>query len=140
MKKLFTISVLLMFSTAQAQGLQVIPKWTFTGSQACYGFDDAKKLVELDSELVLCREEGPKLRLVETQLRIAIDELNTALTARNEQNTILTTEVNKCFDDKKDLVRRVHEAEARESTLTTPLLAGGIGLAVGILLGLLFTQ
>lgn len=129
-----------MFSTATAQGLQAIPKWTFTGSQACYDFDSAKKLIELDSELVLCRETIPKLRLTETQLQLALIELTTALDARDTANKLLLTEVNKCFDEKKDLVKQLHEAETQQFDMTISFITGGVGIVVGVILGLVFTR
>jgi hypothetical protein len=78
-----SVSILLILFARNvfADGLQYIPKWSMTGDQACYSFDDAKKLVELDSKLQLCVAEETKypalideLKLSNQQLQLAIED------------------------------------------------------------------
>lgn len=127
----------LIAPTAAASGLQVIPKWTFEGERACYGATDAKQLLRLDSELVACREQIPRYRLSTESLRTSVEKLKAALSTRETQVTLLTTELNASIDREKELVKRANYAEAKGPDLTMPLIAGGVGVGLGILFGLL---
>ena len=136
MLRTISIVLTLLAFTAQAEGLQYIPKWHMTGGEACYGFDDAKKLVELDLRIGAC-DERERLHLVElTQLRLALTETQEGL--RLSQ---LEVEAWKKHNDELETDYRKKIVELRESEMkrysNTPLYigAGVIVLVAGVLIG-----
>lgn len=40
--------------TAVAEGMKVLPRWHMVGDEACYGFEQAKQLVDADLKLQEC--------------------------------------------------------------------------------------
>lgn len=77
MKKLIA-TLLLIALPAQAE-LQHIPKWKMVGDYACYDFEQAKQLLELDARMVLWEEQNKKLTEAMAKLALANDDLKGAL-------------------------------------------------------------
>lgn len=125
MKKLVAL-ILLAAGVARADGLEKIPKWHMLGDEACYGFQDAKKLVLLDKELVLC--DTTKQTVVDLKLRVG--DLDKALTKEKEALVLEQKGHNgtkadylACIDEKTKW-----EVKADRGPSVAWLIAGGVTL------------
>jgi hypothetical protein len=118
-----------------AEGMKHIPPWTMINGKACYEFADAKKLLLIDAglESLIQTEQqwaalAASLKDGATQLSLALEaekSLSATLLANNEVlNKHLLTET-----------QRANTAEARPGAFPAWAIAGGAGLAVGIVAG-----
>jgi hypothetical protein len=130
--------VLLTAFTSHAEGLQYVPKWHMYNNEACYAFDDAKKLVEIDLHLANC-EKRSQLQLIEIQ------ELKGALTQTQEElrlSKLETTNWQKQSEEFENEYRKkiieLKESEVKRYSNTTYYVVGGIVIFVGgVVIGLL---
>lgn len=139
--KHFIAAVLLFALPASAadEGLQAIPKWTFTGKALCYDHAGGKELLRLDAELVKCRETGPRLELVNESLLHQVTELKGAVIQKDNSIRLLEGELNASLDREKVITKEKNQAEAKSPNLTLPLVTGGVGVVVGIVLGVVLS-
>ena len=116
----------LLAPPAAAEGLEVLPKWHMTGSEACYDFEGAKKLVLLDTKLQLCLKTDEKVAKLEDLVKAQAEELTASRAtarAQDQRAALLQSQV-------EDLNQRV---------IPLPWLLGGgaVLLVTGFVLGVL---
>jgi hypothetical protein len=115
--------------------LKYIPKWKMCGDKACYEFNDAWKLIALDLEIDRLTKLENKHAEIKVEHEKAVSKLKEALNAEktacstlqsnNERlNFLLTLETT-----------RATAAEARPGPFPAWAIAGGVGLAVGVIAG-----
>jgi len=143
MAALFNITLLMLPAGAAAapvQGLKYIPKWTIINDHACYVFDDARRLLELDSQLDMLIRQADDWKIMNADLQEGAAQLNLALT----HEKLVAETLKKNGDDlaAKLMVEttRANKAEAKAGPAGAVLLGGGIalvvvGLVTGILVG-----
>lgn len=126
MRPILTWVTLFAFTAARADGLQVLPKWHLVGDEACYSFEDAKRLFELDGKLVACVTEEETVSLLleaNDHLTIANDKLTLAVQKSEEARTKVVADLKTCIDEK-------HKAMADSgASVAWPILAG-VGLFI----------
>lgn len=132
------LAVLLPVTTMaqETQPLQFVPAWHMANGQACYTFEEAKKLLEIDSKLKLCQieeEETPKviakLRLANIQLGEASQKKDVALAERDAQVKQLTDDLKACTKEKND-------CKAKWTPGVGWAIAGGVSFVlIGVLIG-----
>lgn len=125
MKRSLAILVaLLLPATAGAQ--QALPKWHMTGDEACYGFEEARQLLILDSELVMRRESAglsDSLRISVGHLTAALDTQKAATQVILDDNAYLTAQL-------KEALARANKAEVSKSPSLGWTVAGALALVV----------
>jgi hypothetical protein len=117
--------------------LKYIPKWTYdpTKGQACYGFEDAKKLMLLDSQLELCagRDAAQNnaitaLQTSNDQYKLAVDSLMKQLGDEKAFSADLGSKLKKSTEE-----REAYAAQARMAwTVVGVLTAIGAGVGFGV--------
>ena len=110
---------------ALAEGMQELPKWHMTGDEACYGFDDAKKLVLADLRLQECRKTDTAYAGCQRLTKTLQDELLARTTLENELNRQLSLQAT--------ALQSLTEANQRYKYLLVGVGAGA--LVLGILAG-----
>lgn len=139
MKKLAALLTAVLSLNAFGQGLQYVPKWKMVNGKACYEFEDAQLLVELDLRFAqLTYSEQAFSSAIEDYKRSATN-FETALKLDKSSLELLTK--NNDTLAKRLLVEtdRANKAEASKPAWST-LVLGGAGLVVigvigGVLLG-----
>lgn len=133
----YTAAVLavLMSSPAFAE-LKYIPKWTLVDKKACYDFDQAAKLIEVDLQLDLMLKKEPIWEQMLKDYKEGSRLLYVAVDAEKSANDTLKTSndvLNKMLIKE---TTRANNAEARPGAWPAWAIAGGIGLGVGIVAGI----
>lgn len=137
MKKL--VALLLLVSLPCQAELKYVPKWKMVGDQACYDFEGAKKLVELDLRMdLLFAEEQAFTRAIDDykQTSILFKE-----SLELERNSVKLLEKNNEDLGKRLLLEteRANKAESKQMPLLTTVLGGAglllVGIVGGVLLG-----
>ena len=131
MKKLIALFLLSSFAAnADPLNLKFVPKWYMTGNEACYNFDDAKKLVALDLQIQndqdLC-----------AALQTSTDDYKGALALRQQQITGLETENKRLSNSLVQAIKDKNTAEGKVGgTPTEWLVIGGAGAVIlGVVIG-----
>jgi hypothetical protein len=130
--------MLLVFPTSVlADELRYIPKWSMCGDKACYDFDQAKKLLELDADLHLLLQQAALLSGVQGDLKAATMNLRVALEA--QKNATLTLEKSNEILNKKlvEETTRANKAEAKPGPFPAWAIGAGVGIAVGVVAGVI---
>lgn len=130
--------MLLVFPTsAFADELRYIPKWSMCGDKACYDFDQAKKLLELDADLHLLLQQvklttdmGGDLKQATMSLREALEAQTSATLTLQKSNEILNKKL-------VEETTRANKAEAKPGPFPAWVIAGGVGVAVGVIAGII---
>jgi hypothetical protein len=131
------VLAVLMSSAAYADELRYIPKWTMCGDKACYDFDQAKKLLEIDADLhklTLGQEVQTDIGL---SLKKATKNLQEALERQKEAAEKLQLNNTKLNELLIKETTRANQAEARSGPFPAWAIAGGIGIGVGIIAGII---
>lgn len=114
--------------------LEFIPKWHMCGNEACYGFEDAKKLVLLDGQLKLAAAQAKALedlKLANAELQAAAAKKEAALQLNTQAAQDLKAKLETCIDQ-----RAAAEVKAASGPSLGWLVAGGVTLIlVGVLVG-----
>lgn len=147
MKRILVLAALLLATTpARAEdpsGLKTLPRWHMSNGEACYAFEDARKLVLLDQELTYLKTEAlPTYAAMYKDMRASGDRLNgslkavtVALDASNESRDRLYKELEQAIKDKNAAQQDAATAGqvgwivAGGVTLVTLGLAGGLYLS-----------
>lgn len=137
MKKTAALLTAVLSLNAFGQGLQYVPKWKMVNGKACYEFEDAQLLVELDIRFAqLTYSEQMFSSAIEDYKRSA-SNFETALKLDKSSLELLK---NTNDDLGKRLLaetERANKAEASKPAWST-LVLGGAGLvAVGVVAGVL---
>lgn len=138
MKKLVTILLLVCFP-AYADGLKYVPKWKMVNNLACYEFEDAKKLVEIDLRYGLLTDK-------EKTFTLAVEDYQSAATNFQKSLAIQKQSVDLLEKNNDDLAKRLlaeteraNKAEASKPAWSTLVLGGAglllVGVVGGVLLG-----
>lgn len=129
MKKLIAALLIgLLPSTVMAQ--QVLPKWHMKGNEACYGFEDAKLLLELDSELLMHREIAPQLQRINLDLYLAVDEFKAALETQKAATAVVVDNNQQLDKMLKDAIQRANKAESNKMPGLGWTIAGALVLVL----------
>ena len=107
MRALIVALCLLLPASALGQALQFVPPWHMSNGEACYDFNDARKLVEIDSKLRFysaLEQTYPKalegLRLSNQALTFAISKKEEVIQEQTKLNTELTESLKTCTAQK----------------------------------------
>lgn len=124
--------VLTLFFGAPAvaqEGLQIIPKYTFTGTAACYDFEGTKTLLALDSELVACRKVTPALEKQVKALRAALDSKELEVSANIAQILLLQQNFDRSEEALKKALQEKQELIAAQANSDLGwVVTGGLAL------------
>lgn len=137
MTRLIAVLLLVVLPTqALADELRYVPKWKMCGDKACYEFDEAKKLVELDADLHLLLQQVSLTTGANVDLKKASTSLQEALEA--QKSASLTLEKSNENLNKMLLkeTTRANKAEAKPGPFPAWVIAGGVGIAVGVVAGI----
>jgi len=135
--KAVALLLLLAFpSSVFADELKHIPKWTMVGPKACYEFQDAKKLVELDSEFDKLLEADRLWRQITANLEESGKQTTIALTAEKNISAALKFNGEQLTARLMTETARANKAEAKPGIFPAWAIAGGIGIAVGVIAGI----
>lgn len=127
----------LMFAKEARADLKWVPKWTFDPAkqQACYGFEDAKKLMLLDSQLELCAGRDvaqntaiTELQMSNVQYKLALDSMTKQRDDEKVFSTDLGSKLKKSTEERESLVTEAHIAW----TVVGVLAAVGAGIGFGV--------
>lgn len=119
-----------------AQSMQYVPTWHLVNGEACYGFDDAKKLVGFDSQMTLLTAEVDDQTKLVASLHLTITNLQGALDTTKKEVTVLQGNTGTLTQNMNDCIARANKAEAGSGPSAGWLVAGGVVLlAAGVLLG-----
>ena len=121
------------------EGLKLLPKWHMSNGEACYAFEDARKLVLLDQDLYFLKtsavptytEMYGTMKLSNEKFKLSLDSLTQALESSNKDRAQL-------YSDLEAAIKARGEAEAKAATAGQLgwIVAGGVALvAVGAGLG-----
>jgi len=136
--KAVALVLLLVFpSSVLADELKYVPKWTMVGSRACYEFDQAKKLVEIDSQLEMLLQKDLQWRGITKDLQEGVVQLNVALAAEKNIAAALKLNGEQLTARLMDETARANKAEARSGPFPAWAIAGGIGIGVGVIAGII---
>lgn len=129
--------LVVMPGRALADELRYIPKWSMCGDKACYDFNQAKKLLELDADLHLLLQQVRLTTGVSVDLRQATTSLREALEAQT--SATLTLQKSNDILNKRliEETTRANKAEAKPGPFPAWAIAGGVGIAVGVVAGIL---
>ena len=119
-----------------ADELKHIPKWTMVGPKACYEFQDAKKLVELDSEFDKLLEADRLWRQITADLEESGKQANLALALEKNISAELKLNGEGLTARLMTETARANKAEAKPGIFPAWAIAGGIGIAVGVIAGI----
>jgi hypothetical protein len=130
--------MLLVFpSSVLADELKYIPKWKMCGEKACYEFVDAQKLLILDAELDKLYKAAKLHEALEIDLRKAAKDFEDALTSEKAANGTLKTSNDILNKKLVEETTRANRAEAKPGPFPAWAIAGGVGLAVGVIAGII---
>ena len=133
--KLIALGMILLLSLPAQAELKFIPKWTMLDGKACYDFEDARKLLLLDSEFDLLVEKDSRHEKIVADLKARSSKLEEALAyekAVAETQRIFSEKLNKMLLLETE---RANKAEARPGMFPAWFIAGAVGLTVGFVLG-----
>ena len=137
MKAVALVLLLVFPSSVLADELKYVPKWTMVGSRACYEFDQAKKLVEIDSQLEMLLQKDLQWRGITKDLQEGVVQLNVALAAEKNIAAALKLNGEQLTARLMDETARANKAEARSGPFPAWAIAGGIGIGVGVIAGII---
>ena len=136
MKAVALLLLLAFPSSVFADELKHIPKWTMMGPKACYEFQDAKKLVELDSEFDKLLEADRLWRQINANLQESLKQTNLALALEKNISAELKLNGEQLTARLMTETARANKAEAKPGIFPAWAIAGGIGIAVGVIAGI----
>jgi hypothetical protein len=130
--------LLLSGFTSHAEGLQYVPKWHMYNNEACYAFDDAKKLLEVDLQLTNC-EKRTELQLVQIQeLKVALTETQEALRLSKLETVNWQKQSEEFENEYRKKIIELKESEVKRYSNTSYYVIGGVVVFVGgVVVGLL---
>lgn len=137
MKKTLACCLMLLAGPASAQyTLRFIPAWTMQEGRACYGFDDATRLVEVDSRLgTLLDNELHYLRQLR-ELDEATDDLRQASRLAQDEALLWQTRSEALEASLREKIVENLELQGRlNSNLPWFIGAGAVLVIGGVLLG-----
>ena len=120
-----------------ADELKHIPKWTMVGPKACYEFQDAKKLVELDSEFDKLLEADRLWRQITADLEESGKQANLALALEKNIAAALKLNGEQLTARLMTETARANKAEARSGPFPAWAIAGAVGIGVGVIAGII---
>jgi len=115
--------------------LKHIPAWTMVGPKACYEFDQAKKLVEIDSEFDKLLEADRLWRQINANLQESLKQTSIALALEKNISAELKLNGEGLTARLMTETARANKAEAKPGIFPAWAIAGGIGIAVGVIAG-----
>jgi hypothetical protein len=136
-KKILAVTLaILLPAESLAEGLQALPKWHMCGQEACYSFEEAKQLLVLDSELLMHRDVSAKLKLLNTDLHLAVDALKISLDQQKAATQVILDN-NKILEEQlKTAIIEKNKAEANRAPGLGWAVAGSLALViVGVVVG-----
>lgn len=136
MKTIAALLVALLPTQGLAQGMTHIPAWTMVGGKACYEFQDAKKLVQVDADLDTALKKNDQWAELTKNLQEASVELQAGLTAEKNANDLLKNNGASLASKLMAETSRANTAEAKPGMWPAWGIAAGVGLLVGAILGL----
>ncbi len=137
MKKIALILLLVYPESVLAEGMTHIPPWTMVGGRACYEFDQAKRLVELDSELETFLLKEAIWTNLTKNLKESVSQLSVALEAEKHASDTLRANGQQLTARLMTETERANTAEARPGPFPAWLYGAGIGAIVGAIAGVL---
>jgi hypothetical protein len=137
--KRFTAAVLvvLLSTPAYADELKYVPKWSMCGDKACYTFDQAKKLVEIDLQLNTLLLKEVQWMQLNKDLQEGAKQLQLALTAEKNVSAQLKTNGEQLTTRLMSETERANKAEARPGSFPAWAIGGAVGVGIGIIAGIL---
>lgn len=115
-----------------------VPAWSMNGPMACYDFQDAKKLVEIDSQLEMFIQRDMAWGLQVQDLKSAVLGLTSALDNEKAAKNELSIDVDALNKQLIAEVTRANNAEAKKMPSLGWLFAGvGALVVVGAVVGIL---
>ena len=133
-----TLMLLLWFVTPMttfAEGMKHIPPWTMVNGRACYEFSDAMKLLLLDAGLESLMQTDQQWAVRTQSLKDGATQLSLALAAEKSLSATLLTNNEVLNKQLLTEIQRANTAEAKPGAFPAWAIAGGAGLAVGIVAG-----
>lgn len=137
MKKTALLLLLVFPSSVLADELRYIPKWSMCGEKACYDFDQAKKLLELDADLHLLLQQVKLTTGMSVDLKKATTSLQEALEAQKSATLTLQQSNTKLNEMLVKETTRANKAEAKPGPFPAWAIGAGVGIAVGVVAGVL---
>ena len=137
MKAVALLLLLAFPSSVFADELKHIPKWTMMGPKACYEFQDAKKLVELDSEFDKLLEADRLWRQINANLQESLKQTNLALALEKNISAELKLNGEQLTARLMTETARANKAEARPGPFPAWAIAGAVGIGVGVIAGII---
>jgi hypothetical protein len=137
MKIIASLLCVLLPLNAFADELKHIPKWTMVGPKACYEFDKAKKLVELDLQFEQLLQADRLWRQINGNLEESSRQLNLALTAEKHAAGLLKENGEKLTAKLMLETERANMAEVKPGPFPAWAIGAGVGLGVGIIAGII---
>jgi len=122
-------------TTALAEGMKHIPAWTMINGKACYEFSNAKKLLLIDAGLESLMQTDQQWAALTKSLKEGATQLSLALAAEKSLSATLTTNNENLSKQLFAETQRANTAEAKPGAFPAWAIAGGAGLAVGIIAG-----
>lgn len=135
MKKTALVLVVLMSTQALAEGMLHVPPWTMVNGKACYEFADAKKLLVLDADLEALIKKDLEWASLTQNLQESNRQLTLALLAEKRANVTLKDNGNALTAELLDATARANKAEAKPGPFPAWAIAGGVGIAIGVIAG-----
>lgn len=131
----FVLAVLM--STNAVADMKHVPPWTMTGGKACYEFQEAKKLVQIDSDLTACLAKDIEWAELVKNLQTASAQLQVALTAEKSAGATLKANSDHLAAELMKETERANKAEAKPGMFPAWAIGAGVGLVVGVIAGIL---
>ena len=136
-KKLLAALICVLLPSTGFADMTHVPPWTMTGGKACYEFQDAKKLVQVDSDLTTCLKKDTDWAELTKNLQESAVQLQTALTEEKNAAATLKANGDSLSARLMDETARANKAEAKPGIWPAWGIAGGIGLVIGVIAGIL---
>jgi hypothetical protein len=116
-----------------------LPAWTLVEGNACYSFDDAKKLKVMEAECVALDATIPPLRGQIGTLQGQLAVTNKATVVLKDANTDLSDQLKKAQTERDAAIEKAIVADQwslKGGGLPWVIAAGATALVVGIVFGL----
>jgi hypothetical protein len=127
---------MLVASLCRADELKYVPKWKMCGKLACYEFEQAAKLFEIDKQLATFIAAEPIRNKLETELKEAAKKYKDALGHEEAAAAKLKEQNEKLAADLMKETARANKESAKPGPFPAWAIAGAVGIGVGVVAGI----
>lgn len=135
MKRLIAALLLVVSTTSFAEELLYVPKWKMCGKLACYEFEQASKLFEIDKQLATLIAAAPIRDKLEAELKEAAKKYKDALELEEAAAAKLKKQNEKLAADLMKETARANKESAKPGPFPAWAIAGAVGIGVGVVAG-----